>query len=135
MRYCICGKVILRRNERGHREREYCSDTCRQRACRIRNKHKHDLDRISHEAMEREWNAIEQHIHRESWQDDLERSRQLLLYSHQELEQERIATEIAEARNKLFELELSLLREQLANKEAEITHLKVLLGNQVKRRP
>src|ERR1700692_1432281 len=67
-----CGKLLPPRKERGHREREYCNDLCRQRASRARNKGKHDLKRLQREAEERRWNAIEQDIHREDWQDRLE---------------------------------------------------------------
>lgn len=76
MRYCICGKAIPRPpkgpQERGHREREYCSDKCRQRASRQRNKHKHNIDRIKQEMDERLYNAVYQDVHRAIWQDELE---------------------------------------------------------------
>ncbi len=58
-----CGKALPHRKERGHREREYCSDACRQRANRARNKHKHNLDRIIKESDERIYNAIYQNVH------------------------------------------------------------------------
>ena len=79
MRECLqCGKPLPRRKEKGHREREYCSDVCRKRASRARNKGKHVLDRILHETSERMWNAMYQDIHRESWQDDLEHKEELV---------------------------------------------------------
>ena len=76
MRYCPCGEVIPRRKERGHREREYCSNKCRQAAYRLRHKEKHDLSRIEREMNERICNAVYQNIHRETWQDELEQMKQ-----------------------------------------------------------
>src|SRR5690242_219702 len=86
MRYCICGATIPRRQKKGGREKEYCSDKCRQRACRQRNKVKHNLDRARREAEERMWSRIEQNVHRETWQDDLEKQGRLIKSLLQDLE-------------------------------------------------
>ena len=53
LRYCICGKVLLPSKQKGHREREYCSEAYHQRACWARNKQKRELDCIKQEADER----------------------------------------------------------------------------------
>lgn len=77
MRSCICGKALPRRAKTGGREREWCSDVWRQRACWARNKEKralqHTLEEIVHKELEQRWNQIEQEYHRETWQDDLKR--------------------------------------------------------------
>jgi hypothetical protein len=52
MRYCICGKAILRQKERSRREREYCSDKCRQKAYRERKKKTFDSERFKRKADE-----------------------------------------------------------------------------------
>jgi chromosome segregation ATPase len=115
-----CGKLLPPR-KKGYREREYCSDVCRQRASRKRNKWKHDLDRIQREANERHWNALDQSIHRETWQDELKRLDELnSLYG------KRIQDLIS--RNNALERYIESLEEQLADKEAEIVRLNVLLN-------
>jgi hypothetical protein len=127
MRYCICGKVILRQTEKGHREREYCSDACRQRACRARNKEKHALSRIRKEAEERMWNALDQTIHRESWQDELEQQKQLIMHLLEELTfREEINTALVQ--------HVESLENRLAEKEGEIAYWKTVLERQSKKR-
>ena len=128
MRECLqCGKPLPRRIEAGHRERQYCSDRCRQRACRARNKEKHNLNRIIHEASERLWSAVEQQVRRESWQDDLERKDKLLRQAHQELA-------YLEEQNSLLQQQIVFLENLLADKEAEIVRLNTLLEGQAKRK-
>lgn len=122
-----CGKVIPHRREKGHREREYCSDLCRKRAWRTRNKSKHRIDRIVQDAQERMWNKIDQDIHRETWQDDIEK-----------LEKERGV--MRQENNYLWrckeqlEQQLQFTQDLLADKEAEIVRLTVLLEGQAKRK-
>ena len=134
MRYCVCGKAILRRGEKGHREREYCSDRCRQRACRARNKSKHDLDRLQKEASARYWTMIHQDVHRETWQDELEAQEKrineqsdLISDLIDEVNFYRDATE-----NLLTSIDF--LNEQLAEKEVEIVRLSMLLDAQSMKR-
>jgi hypothetical protein len=80
MQECLrYGKLLPRAKEKGHRERKYCSDVCRQRACRERNKWKHDLNSILQAANKRMWNAIiDQQVNREYGQDDLEQQEKRL---------------------------------------------------------
>jgi len=80
------------------------------------------------EAGERMWNAVEQHVHRETWQDDLERKDKLLSQVSKEL------VYIAE-QNELLQLEVEFLKDQIAEKDAEIARLNVLLEGQAKRKP
>lgn len=43
--YHLCNNLLPeQKSERGHRKREYCSDRCRQRACREQNKGKRDFE-------------------------------------------------------------------------------------------
>lgn len=130
---CGCGRFIPRRKERGHREREYYSDACRKRAWRARNKQKHDLDRIKREAEERMWNAIDQAVRRESWQDELALKDGMLdlMGKFQDMAEEKLKR--AELDNQMLELEVTVLREQLAEKEAEIVRLTVLLEGSKKK--
>ncbi len=74
------------------------------------------------------WNAVEQHVHRETWQDDLERKDKLLSQVSKEL------VYIAE-QNELLQLEVEFLKDQIAEKDAEIARLNVLLEGQAKRKP
>jgi hypothetical protein len=127
MRYCICGKAIPRRKQKGGREKEYCCDNCRQRACRERNKDKHDLERIEREAQERFWTKIDQDIHRETWQDELKKQEEYINSCH------RYELFLHEQNNILREY-IKVLEEQLADKEAEIARLNILLESSTKRR-
>jgi len=127
MYYCICGQPLPPRAKGGHREREYCSDKCRQRACRQRNKGKHDLDRINREMSERIANAVYQNIHRESWQDELERKESLIASLLQDLK-------YTHNMNEILQIDNDLLREQLADQAEEITRLTLLLDAQSKKR-
>lgn len=133
MRYCVCGQAIPRRSERGHREREYCSDRCRQRAWRARHKDRHKRERIIQAAFERGWNAIEQDVHREGWQDE----RQTLRAEIKRLEIHRDINEFGDDLLKfkadLCQAENAVLKSQLADKEAEIVRLTTLLEAQSKR--
>lgn len=122
-----CGKPLPRSREKGHREREYCNDLCRKRAWRAKNKDKHRLDRIIREAHERMWNAIEQGAHRETWQDELDTTNKLLTHMFEEQESLRILIQG-------LKHEIAFLQDRLADKDAEITRLTVLLEGQAKRR-
>jgi hypothetical protein len=77
--------------------------------------------------MERMWNASYQNIHRETWQDDLERKEQLMSSLLKSLESERLWRAELEAQIQIHELEINLLKDQLAEKEGEIARLTVLL--------
>jgi hypothetical protein len=123
----FCGKPLPRTREKGHREREYCSDLCRQRAWRAMNKNKHNLDRIMKTASERRWNAIDQEIHRETWQDELETTNKLLKFMLEDLK-------LKEERIEILEKAIAFLEDRLTSKEAEIVRLNVLLESQAKRK-
>lgn len=128
MRECICGKAIVRRKERGGREREYCCDKCRQQAYRERHKRKLSMRRAIHESSIRMIDKIDQEIRRESWQDDLERKDQIIQGLLKDLDYN----------NDLYKLQESIidgLEHRLANAEAEIVRLNTLLDSQSKRHP
>jgi hypothetical protein len=128
MRECLgCGKPLPRRKERGHREREYCSDLCRQQAWRARNKDKHNLDRMMRESQERFWTKVHQEIHRETWQDELEHDDKLIKGLLEDLQ-------FLEAQNKLQQLVIESLENKITENEAEIVYLKTLLEGQSKQR-
>ncbi len=135
MKECLsCGKPIPRRREKGHREREYCSNICRQRAYRQRNRWKHNLDRIRKEAKERMWNALEQTSHRETWQDELEQSEKQREQSEKQLEKQHDWIEYLTNFNEQLQWEEIKLRNRLADKEAEIVRLTILLEGQAKKK-
>jgi hypothetical protein len=122
-----CGKPLPPRKERGHRERDYCSDVCRQRAWRKRSKPERDLERARTEALRRMWDATEQHIHHETWQDDLASNEKLIKL---------LLDEIAELRRHSAILLrcIESLENDVADKEAEIVRLTILLETQAKRK-
>lgn len=130
---CGCGRIILRRKDRGHREREYYSDACRKRAYRKRNKWKHDLERHRREAEERRLIAIEQKVYREDWQNE----RAWLLNRIEQLQQQQsrvqFERDLAIAQVDVWKLEIQFVREQVADKDAEIMRLTALLNAQRKR--
>jgi hypothetical protein len=138
MRYCICGKPIVYRSrqekERGHREREYCSDRCRQRACRERNKGKHDLDRIRREAQERWWLSIEQSVRPDMRQIELDLKNKMLEMQNMFLNSADTRIEHIELLNRIQQMEIADLKDQLAEKEAEIVRLNILLEAQTKKK-
>ena len=135
MRECLqCGKPLPRTKEKGHREREYCSDVCRQRAWRQRNKWKHDLGRIIQASNERMWNAIDQHVHREHWQDELEQQEKLLELQDKRFIQIHKLLEESEEENRILQAEIQWLKDQLAEKEAEIVRVATLLESQSNRK-
>jgi hypothetical protein len=123
MRYCICGKAIQRRKEKGHREREYCSDACRQRANRERNKHKRTAEQSMEEAMIRIYDASYQEIHHETWQDDVERQERLI---HGLLDENIFLHEVRDTLLGIIDRQEATL----AEKDAEIVRLTFLLDAQ-----
>ncbi len=116
MQKCLqCGKLLPRAKEKGHREREYCSGVCRQRACRERNKWKHDLNRIIQAANERMWNAIvDQQVHREHGQDDLEQQEKLLELQGKRFIQMHKLLEESEEEKRILQAEIQWLKDQSA---------------------
>ncbi len=135
MRACShCGKALVRRQERGHREREYCSDKCRQAAWRAKHKDWHKLKRILDASFERQCNAIEQNVHRESWQDDLELRDKLIEWKEKEIEGIKWELDAAILHKTLLQEEVKILKDQLADKETEIVRLQTLLNGQANRK-
>lgn len=136
MRACLqCGKVLPRHQEKGHREREYCSAVCRQRAWRARNQDKHNFDRIMQQAQERFVNAAYQEAHSETWQHELKLNEMIIgaLHMQIELQEGRISLlegdlESAELDKRLLSLEVERLKDQLAEAEVEIARLNALLN-------
>jgi hypothetical protein len=129
---CGCGKLI--EGKKRPREKRYYSPACRQRASRARNKGKHDRQRIMQAAFEREWNAIEQNVYRETWQDSLAYYKGLVAKRDidiKELEWERDAANLKAA---ITEEQIKFLKMDLADKEAEIVRLSILLDQSSKKR-
>ena len=76
---------------------------------------------------ERIANAVYQNIHRESWQDELERKESLIASLLQDLK-------YTHNMNEILQIDNDLLREQLADQAEEITRLTLLLDAQSKKR-
>lgn len=86
------------------------------------------------DAFERQWNAIAQDVHRESWQDDLEHKEKQVTLLLDMLTKARNEHEYLEVYNNVLELEIQSLKDRLADKEAEIVRLMILLENQAKKK-
>ncbi len=129
---CGCGRII--QYHKTPRERRYYSDACRQRASRARNEGKHDRECIMQAAFEREWNAIEQNVHREYWQDELKWKGQVIDRREKEIAHLEWKIEATEVQRTIYEEEVKLLKFQLAEREAEIVRLTILLDATSKRR-
>jgi hypothetical protein len=122
------------------REREYCSDRCRQRAYRANKKQTQEIERL----VEGIYGPPDPQARRDEWR--FERSRLLqackvlqserdLAQAEADLLQNRLAMaeeEIISLRS-LVELTEKVTQDQLADKEAEIVRLNVLLEGQSKR--
>jgi hypothetical protein len=112
----------------------YFSDACRQRACRTRNKGQHDLARIIREAHERFYLKLDQDVHRETWQDDLEEAhKRLTAYEKDHAHRDDLLLGVLEDQRHLREY-IASLEEQLAEKEAEIIRLTMLLEGPSKKK-
>lgn len=124
---CGCGRIIQGR-KKTPRERIYYSPACRQRASRARNKDTHDRERIMQAAFERQWNAIEQDVRRESWQDALAFQEHLVIRREKEIKALELELEMAKLKTALLEEEMKLIKDDLAEKDAEIIRLTTLLN-------
>jgi len=72
------------------------------------------------------WNALDQTIHRESWQDELEHQKQLIVHLLEELTfREEINTALVQ--------HVESLENRLAEKEGEIAYWKTVLERQSKK--
>jgi len=133
---CGCGRTIP--YQKRPREKLYYSPACRQRACRTRNKDKHNIERIVRESTERFYLKVHQDFHRETWQDELEEAqKRIAAYQKDWLDRgaERdeftlgILADLSDLRKYVHVLE-----DQLADKEAEIVRLNTLLEDQAKKK-
>lgn len=130
----VCGKVLPRKEEKGHREREYCSSACRRRAYRKRNRWRYNLTRARQEARVRMINSIDQDIHRETWQDELERANKRLEQQEEEIAYLQNENDYLQLQLQMRDDWIDALTNQIAEKEAEIVRLIMLLDQQSKRR-
>jgi len=130
---CVeCGKQLPPRAKGGHREREYCSDRCRQRAYRKQKKESLQIEQLINGSY-----AIptsDPHVTRDHWRFE----RGGLLQRCKLLEAERNVAQ-AEAkflqhRNDSLEDSLRGMQVLLESKEEEIIRLTVLLESQSKRK-
>lgn len=129
---CGCGRIIP--YQKRPREKMYFSDACRQRACRARNKGQHDLARIRREADERFYLKLYQDIHREAWQDELEEAqKRLAVYEKDHAHRDDLLLGILEDQKHLRAY-IASLEKQLAEKEAEIIRLNMLLEGPSKKK-
>jgi hypothetical protein len=127
MRIGACGHSLPPRKERGHRDREYCSNACRQRAFYQRNKERHRMDKIVASAKERMYNAVFQEVFREKWQDELLSQQKYI---------DVLLADIARLETKVYLLtcEVGELYEQVATKSGEVAFLQKLLDDKAKKR-
>jgi hypothetical protein len=132
MRECgYCGKSITRRKEKGGREREYCNDTCRQLAYRARHPEKRYVDRLMRGMRRERW---KEDPHLMPWQEELKAREKCI----ERLKGEALLLEMQnntlswDLRNR--DDEVRHLRWKLAEAEAEIVRLNVLLDSQSKRK-
>jgi hypothetical protein len=127
-----CGQRLPPRSKGGHRERNYCSTTCRQRAYRTARKQKQESDRL----IEGVYALPEKDplVSRDAWRS--ERAR--LLHKINLLELERTSAEsevqMLTTRNKQLEAMTRNLEQLLADSDSEIIRLTMLLDSQSKRK-
>lgn len=125
-----CGERLPPRAKGGHREREYCSDRCRQRAHRKNQQRAREIERIL--AGTYLWP-----IDKKAKHDDWRFEREALLVRCKELEAERnvarAEVNVLIGQKALLEDSLQSSRNQAADLEAEIVRLNVLLEGQSRR--
>lgn len=119
---CGCGRFIS--YHKTPRQRLYYSNACRKKASRARNKERYTQERLEQEQREasiRYWSKIDQEIHRETWQDELKGWRNLYGW--------------AEEDNRHLRDYIDVLENQLAERDAEILRLNILLEGSIKHKP
>lgn len=116
MRYCICGEVILREKKKARREREYCSNKCRQKAYRERSKRKQEREQIIGPLPEGSIYL--------SLLEDEKLKREILI----------LQLETAEFGEQIYKRQIEIMQEKEAEREAEIIRLTKLLESQARRR-
>ncbi|GCE32194.1 hypothetical protein KDA_76780 [Dictyobacter alpinus] len=141
MRYCVCGKVIARRKGHGGREREYCSDRCRQQACRARHKDDRTAEKRQQRIDEIIYTTVFQDVHKTTWQVELELQAWLITNQQEQIEKLTEQLDATHHEIDIFKLELGIersqqsrLKDHLADKEAEIVRLTALLDFQSRRK-
>ena len=135
MRECVaCGMGLPIRRERGHREREYCSERCRQRACRERNAARRERDQLKRKADERAWNELQRELDcigypPRAWQVELWLKDVQLEQMKKRIQgQDELIEMLKESRSDAW------LWNLLAEKEAEIVRLQTLLESTARKR-
>jgi septal ring factor EnvC (AmiA/AmiB activator) len=112
----------------------YFSDACRQRASRARNKRRHDLARIMREADERFYLKLYQDFHKETWVDELKKAQaRIAEYEKRQRRRDDLLLGILEDQKHLRDY-IDALEKQLAEKEAEIIRLNMLLEGPSKKK-
>jgi hypothetical protein len=137
-----CINVLPARTKGGHREREYCSDRCRKRASRIRQKEDQEFERLT-EGMY----ALlpDQQVRRDEWRFERPRLLQACKLLQLECNVAQAEARLLRSRLEQAEEEILLLRsllstaehttdEELANAQAEIVRLTTLLEGSSKLR-
>lgn len=146
MHACLtCEKELPRPKEKGHREREYCSDVCRQRAYRQRSKEKQDVARSQraleiarNEAETRRLNAQDHQffgdVHKQLsyWGRRADQLREELYAKDDEIARLYRALGELEKTKELFYRGMVDCNAELAAKDVEIAHLKDLLDRRAK---
>ena len=129
---CGCGRIIP--YQKRPREKMYYSDARRQRACRARNKGKHDIARIMRESDERFYLQLYQDFHRETWVDVLKEAQACIAqqkkrsaeYEKKEWKRDDLLLGVLEEQQHLREY-IDVLEKQVAERDAEILRLNILL--------
>ena len=119
-----CGMQLPPRAKGGHREREYCSDRCRQSAYRANKKQIQERERIIQDIYGL---PPDPQARRDEWRS----KRPRLLQACKLIESER---NVAQAEAQVLKDHLQMLQSLLADKEAEIVRLQMLLEGQSKRK-
>jgi hypothetical protein len=127
-----CGKRLPPRAKGGHREREYCSDRCRQRAYRKQTKQRQEIERLIEGVS---WlPPPDPQVTRDRWRYEraglLQRCK-LLMAEHATGQAE---LKLLRSKNVMLEESIENLRSLLADKEAEIIRLGVLLESNATKR-
>jgi hypothetical protein len=116
-----CEKRLPPRAKGGHREREYCSSRCRQRAYRKQKKQSQEIEHL----IKGVYALPDPQATRDRWRFE----RAGLLQQYKLLEAQ---CNVAQAEIRVLENKNTMLQDLLADKEAEMVRLTVLLESQGK---
>jgi chromosome segregation ATPase len=132
MRECkYCGKPIVRRKQKGGREREYCNDVCRQMAYRARHPEMRYVIRAMRRFRTEQW---KKDPHLLPWQEELEAAKKQIKQLKNDVTYLESANSLLSSDLFRRDEELRYLRWQLGEAQVEITRLNVLLDGQSKRK-